>query len=168
MQWLIPLSFMVRRKNKLIKYSIYILVFSLIGALTLLSSDSAFAQSNQSSQQQQSPPLPPPSVIPPLNNETSQGFGSVTDVQNLTGLNQAAMEGETGGQQQQGNQTGNQSAGGGGQQQGNQTSNQTSNQSAGGGPPEQVAQNETGGNMTGTANTSAFTGGGGMAPETKR
>ncbi len=31
-----------------------------------------------------------------------------------------------------------------------------------------VAQNETGGNMTGTTNTSAFTGGAGMAPETKR
>ena len=153
----------------MIKYSIYIFVFSLIGALTLLSSDSAFAQSNQSSQQQQSPPLPSPSVIPPLNNETSQGFGNVTDVQNLTGLNQAAMEGETGGQQQgnqTSNQTSNQSAGGGGQQQ--QQGNQSSS-----GPPEQVAQNETGsnetsGNMTGTANTSAFTGGGGMAPETKR
>ncbi len=150
----------------MIKYSIYILAFSLIGALTLLLSDSAFAQSNQSSQQQQSPPLPSPSVIPPLNNETSQGFGSVTDVQNLTGLNQAAMEGETGGQQQQGNQTSNQSAGGGGQQQ--QQGNQSSS-----GPPERVSQNvtggnETGGNMTGTANTSAFTGGGGMAPETKR
>jgi hypothetical protein len=118
-----------------------------------------------------------------MNNETSQGFGNVTDVQNLTGLNQAAMEGETGGQQQQGNQTSNQSAGGG-QQQGNQTSNQTSNQSVGGGQQQQGNQsgsgpleqatrnetggNETGGNMTGTANTSAFTGGGGMAPETKR
>ncbi len=88
----------------------------MIGALTLLSSDSAFAQSNQSSQQQQSPSLPSPSVIPPMNNETSEGFGNVTDVQNLTGLNQAAMENETGGQQQS-----------------NQTSNQTSNQSAGGG-----------------------------------
>jgi hypothetical protein len=31
-----------------------------------------------------------------------------------------------------------------------------------------IAQNETGGNTTGTANTSAFTGGAGMAPETKR
>jgi hypothetical protein len=72
--------------------------------------------------------LPPPSVIPPINNETSEGFGNVTDVQNLTGLNQAAMENETGGQQQS-NQTSNQSAGGG-QQQSNQTSNQTSNQSA--------------------------------------
>ena len=38
------------------------------------------------------------------------------------------MEGETGGRQQQGNQTSNQSAGGGQQQ-----SNQTSNQSTGGG-----------------------------------
>ena len=56
----------------------------------------------------------------------------MADVQNLTGLNQAAMEGETGGRQQQGNQTSNQSAGGG-QQQSNQTSNQTSNQSTGGG-----------------------------------
>ena len=64
-----------------------------------------------------------------MNNETSEGFGNVTDVQNLTGLNQAAMENETGGQQQS-----------------NQTSNQTSNQSAGGGG---LAQNETGGNETG-------------------
>ena len=126
------------------KYSIYILVFSLIGALILLSSDSAFAQSNQSSQQQQSPPLPSPSVIPPLNNETSQGFGNVTDVQNLTGLNQAAMQNETGNQsavggQQQGNQTSNQSAVGGQQQQGNQSaSNQTGNQS--GSVLEQVGQ----------------------------
>ena len=131
----------------------------MIGALTLLSSDSAFAQSNQSSQQQQSPPLPSPSVIPPMNNETSEGFGNVTDVQNLTGLNQAEMENETGGQQQSNqtsNQTSNQSAGGG-QQQSNQTSNQTSNQSAGGGQQQQqsnqsgsgLAQNETGGNETG-------------------
>ena len=75
-----------------------------------------------------------------MNNETSEGFGNVTDVQNLTGLNQAAMENETGGQQQS-----------------NQTSNQTSNQSAGGGQQEQqgnqsgsgLAQNETGGNETG-------------------
>jgi hypothetical protein len=113
----------------LTKYSIYILVFSVIGALTLLSSDSAFAQSNQSSQQQQSPPLPSPSVIPPMNNETSEGFGNITDVQNLTGLNQAAMQ----------NETGNQSAAGGQQQQGNQSaSNQTGNQS--GSVLEQVGQ----------------------------
>jgi hypothetical protein len=69
----------------LIKYSVYILVFSMIGAFILLSSDSTFAQPNQSSQQQQAPPLPPPSVVPPMNNETSEGFGNVTDVQNLTG-----------------------------------------------------------------------------------
>jgi hypothetical protein len=31
-----------------------------------------------------------------------------------------------------------------------------------------VAQNETGGNMSGTTNSSAFSGGAGMAPETKR
>jgi hypothetical protein len=130
----------------LIKYSIYVLVFSLIGALTLLSSDSAFAQSNQSSQQQQSPPLPSPSVIPPMNNETSEGFGNVTDVQNLTGLNQAAMQNETGNQsaaggQQQENQTSNQSAAGGQQQE-----NQTSNQSAAGGQQQgnQSASNQTG------------------------
>ena len=118
-----------------------ILVMSVVGVfLVVLSSASAFAQSNQSSQQQQSPPLPSPSVIPPMNNETSEGFGNVTDVQNLTGLNQAAMENETGGQQQS-----------------NQTSNQTSNQSAGGGQQQQqgnqsgsgLAQNETGGNETG-------------------
>ena len=71
-----------------------------------------------------------------MNNETSQGFGNVTDVQNLTGLNQAAMENETGGQQQS-NQTSNQSAGGGQQQ-------QQGNQSGSG-----LAQNETGGNETG-------------------
>ena len=93
----------------------------MVGFLSLLSSDSTFAQSNQSSQQQQAPPLPPPSVIPPTNNETSQGFGNITDVPNLTGLNQAAMENDTGGGQQ-----------------GNQTSNQTSNQSAG--PLEQIGQ----------------------------
>ena len=118
-----------------------ILVMFVVGVfLVVLSSASAFAQSNQSSQQQQSPPLPSPSVIPPMNNETSEGFGNVTDVQNLTGLNQAAMENETGGQQQS-----------------NQTSNQTSNQSAGGGQQQQqgnqsgsgLAQNETGGNETG-------------------
>jgi hypothetical protein len=141
----------------LTKYSISILVvFSMIGALSLLSSGSTSAQSNQSSQQQQAPPLPSPSVIPPLNNETSQGFGNITDVQNLTGLNQAAMQNETGNQsavggQQQGNQTSNQSAAGGQQQQGNQSaaggqqqqgnqsaSNQTSNQS--GSVLEQVGQ----------------------------
>ena len=65
-----------------------------------------------------------------------------------------------------GNQTSNQSAGRGWQQQ--QHGNQSSSR-----PLEQVAQNatdgnETGGNMTGTTNTSAFTGGGGMVPETKR
>ena len=118
-----------------------ILIMFVVGVfLVVLSSASAFAQSNQSSQQQQSPPLPSPSVIPPMNNETSEGFGNVTDVQNLTGLNQAAMENETGGQQQS-----------------NQTSNQTSNQSAGGGQQQQqsnqsgsgLAQNETGGNETG-------------------
>ena len=121
----------------MIKYSIYILVFSLIGASTLLSSDSAFAQSNQSSQQQQAPPLPSPSVIPPMNNETSEGFGNVTDVQNLTGLNQAAMQNETGNQsaaggQQQENQTGNQSAAGGQQQE-----NKTGNQRAAGGQQQE-------------------------------
>ena len=100
----------------------------MIGALTLLSSDSTFAQSNQSSQQQQAPPLPPPSVVPPMNNETSEGFGNITDVQNLTGLNQAAMENQTGG----------------GQQQSNQTSNQTSNQSAAGGGQQQQQGNQSG------------------------
>ena len=70
----------------------------MVGVLSLLSSDSTFAQSNRSFQQQ-APPLPPPSVIPPMNNETSQGFGNITDVPNLTGLNQAAMENDTGGGQ---------------------------------------------------------------------
>jgi hypothetical protein len=69
-----------------------------------------------------------------MNNETSEGFGNVTDVQNLTGLNQAALQNGTGNQsaaggQQQQNQTSNQSAAGG-QQQGNQSAgNQTGNQS---------------------------------------
>jgi hypothetical protein len=133
----------------LTKYLIYFIVFSMIGALTLLTSDSTFAQSNQSSQQQQAPPLPPPSVVPPMNNETSEGFGNVTDVQNLTGLNQAAMENQTGGGGQQqsnqtSNQTSNQSAAGGGQQQSNQTSNQTSNQSAAGGGQQQQQDNQSG------------------------
>jgi hypothetical protein len=118
----------------LTKYSIYILVFSLIGALSLLSFGSTSAQSNQSSQQQQAPPLPSPSVIPPMNNETSEGFGNVTDVQNLTGLNQAALL----------NETSNQSAAGGQQQQGNQSaSNQTGNQS--GSVLEQVGKMFSGG-----------------------
>jgi hypothetical protein len=82
-----------------------------------------------------------------MNNETSEGFGNVTDVQNLTGLNQAAMGNETGNQsaaggQQQENQTSNQSAAGGQQQE-----NQTSNQSAAGGQQQQgnqSASNQTG------------------------
>ena len=84
-----------------------------------------------------------------MNNETSEGFGNVTDVQNLTGLNQAAMQNETsnqsaaGGQQQE-NQTSNQSAVGGQQQQGNQSaSNQTGNQS--GSILEQVGKMFSGG-----------------------
>jgi hypothetical protein len=60
-----------------------------------------------------------------------------------------------------GNQTSNQNAGRGWQQQ--QHGNQSSSR-----PLEQVAQNATGGNETGITNTSAFTGGGGMTPETKR
>ena len=93
--------------------------------------------------------MPSPSVIPPMNNETSEGFGNVTDVQNLTGLNQAAMQNETGNQsaaggQQQENQTSNQSAAGGQQQQGNQSaSNQTGNQS--GSVLEQVGKMFSGG-----------------------
>jgi hypothetical protein len=130
-----------------------LVVFSMVGALSLLSSGSTFAQSNQSSQQQQAPPLPAPSVIPPKNNETSQGFGNVTDVQNLTGLNQAAMQNETGNQsaaggQQQGNQTGNQSAAGG-QQQGTQSGSQ----SAAGGQQQGTqsgSQSAAGGQQQGT------------------
>jgi hypothetical protein len=56
----------------------------MIGALALWSSDTTFAQSNQSSQQQLTPPLPSPSVVLPMNNEISEGFGNVIDVQNLT------------------------------------------------------------------------------------
>jgi hypothetical protein len=88
-----------------------------------------------------------------MNNETSEGFGNVTDVQNLTGLNQAALQNGTGNQsaaggQQQQNQTSNQSAAGGQQQQ-----NQTSNQSAAGG---QQQGNQSAGNQTGNQSGSVL------------
>jgi hypothetical protein len=68
-------------------------------------------------------------------------FGNATDLQSLTGLNQAAME----------NETGNQSAVGGQQQQSNQSaSNQTGNQSVAS-TGSANRQNELKSNLTGTA-----------------
>jgi hypothetical protein len=117
----------------LIEYSKSVSVHLLFGILVLsLGTNSALAQGNQSSQQQ-SKAMPPPGVIQPMTNETTEGFGNVTEVQNLTALNQQALENQSAAAQQQGNQSSNQTSNqsAGAQQQGNQSSNQTSNQSAG-------------------------------------
>jgi hypothetical protein len=142
----------------LIEYSKSVFVHLLFGILVLsLGANSVLAQGNQSSQQQ-SKAMPPPGVIQPMSNETTEGFGNVTEVQNLTALNQQALENQSAAAQQQGNQSSNQtsnqsaaSGGGGGvqqqQQQGNQSSNQTSNQSAasgGGGGAQQQQQQQQG------------------------
>jgi hypothetical protein len=114
------LSILVQDAKAFIRCTLF-----MIGATISLTSISVFAQTNQSSQQQ-SQALPAPSVIPLPTNEISEGFGNATDLQSLTGLNQAAMQ----------NDTGNQSVAGGQQQQqqSNQSaSNQTGNQSAAGG-----------------------------------
>jgi hypothetical protein len=137
------------------EYSKSVFVHLLFGILVLsLGANSVLAQGNQSSQQQ-SKAMPPPGVIQPMSNETTEGFGNVTEVQNLTALNQQALENQSAAAQQQGNQSSNQtsnqsaaSGGGGGaqqQQQGNQSSNQTSNQSAasgGGGGAQQQQQQQ--------------------------
>jgi len=94
------LSILVQDAKAFIRCTLF-----MIGATISLTSISVFAQTNQSSQQQ-SQALPAPSVIPLPTNETSEGFGNATDLQSLTGLNQAAMQ----------NDTGNQSAAGGQQQ----------------------------------------------------
>jgi hypothetical protein len=146
----------------LIEYSKSVFVHLLFGILVLsLGANSVLAQGNQSSQQQ-SKAMPPPGVIQPMSNETTEGFGNVTEVQNLTALNQQALENQSAAAQQQGNQSSNQtsnqsaaSGGGGGvqqqQQQGNQSSNQTSNQSAasgGGGGAQQRQQQQQQGNQS--------------------
>jgi hypothetical protein len=146
----------------LIEYSKSVFVHLLFGILVLsLGANSVLAQGNQSSQQQ-SKAMPPPGVIQPMSNETTEGFGNVTEVQNLTALNQQALENQSAAAQQQGNQSSNQtsnqsaaSGGGGGvqqqQQQGNQSSNQTSNQSAasgGGGGAQQQQQQQQQGNQS--------------------
>jgi hypothetical protein len=157
----------------LIQYSKSVFVHLLFGILVLsLGANSVLAQGNQSSQQQ-SKAMPPPGVIQPMSNETTEGFGNVTEVQNLTALNQQALENQSAAAQQQGNQSSNQtsnqsaaSGGGGGaqQQQGNQSSNQTSNQSAasGGGGAQQQQGNQS---SNQTSNQSAASGGGGGAQQ---
>jgi hypothetical protein len=160
----------------LIEYSKSVFVHLLFGILVLsLGANSVLAQGNQSSQQQ-SKAMPPPGVIQPMSNETTEGFGNVTEVQNLTALNQQALENQSAAAQQQGNQSSNQTSnqsaasGGGGaqQQQGNQSSNQTSNQSAasGGGGAQQQQQGNQSSNQT--SNQSAASGGGGaQQPQSK-
>ncbi|HET6730839.1 MAG TPA: hypothetical protein VFH04_04510 [Nitrososphaeraceae archaeon] len=122
----------------MIEYSKSVFVHLLFGILVLsLGANSVLAQGNQSSQQQ-SKAMPPPGVIQPMSNETTEGFGNVTEVQNLTALNQQALENQSAAAQQQGNQSSNQTSnqsaasGGGGaqQQQGNQSK----------GPIEQIGQ----------------------------
>jgi hypothetical protein len=127
----------------LIEYSKSVFVHLLFGILVLsLGANSVLAQGNQSSQQQ-SKAMPPPGVIQPMSNETTEGFGNVTEVQNLTALNQQALENQSAAAQQQGNQSSNQtsnqsaaSGGGGGAQQ--QQQQQQGNQSKG--PIEQIGQ----------------------------
>ena len=124
----------------MIEYSKSVFVHLLFGILVLsLGANSVLAQGNQSSQQQ-SKAMPPTGVIPPMTNKTTEGFGNVTEVQNLTALNQQALENQSAAAQQQvnqsSNQTSNQSAASGGAAQ--QQQQQQGNQSKG--PIEQIGQ----------------------------
>ena len=100
------------------EYSNHIVISFCVGVfLVLLGTGSSLAQTDQSSkqqsnetgnqssggEQQQSQAMPPTDIVAPITNETAEGFASESDVENLTGLN-------FGGQQQQGNETGNQSS----------------------------------------------------------